>query len=369
MPFRRIVAGRVPRLGERLFATTLCALWAWLCFSAPAQAEPLHAALRMADAADVALLVRLRGQTGDLDVTMEGIRTSALESGLVAQLEAARSLANERGLRVIVWAARDEQELQLWIADFALDRVLVRSLAGSSALERSAQEEAAALVTRSALRASLAGRALGQPSEQVVEREQPRPSVPTPPAVIAPPAAPNKEPAAWDAAFELGVLSGIDGATARGHHAATLRAGLQMRRLELALLGGVGLPGAVSAPLAELTLSVHRVEGSAGMSWSTPGGFRFTLALAAGVEVFRLHAEARTATLRARESREALPLLCSFARFGYQPTGWPVGLAIRLGLDVLPSVPVLGYEDGAGFARVHELWRVQPQLGLAVTAP
>jgi hypothetical protein len=347
-------------VGRIFLVTTLCALWAWSAY-----AEPLHAGLRVAEPADRSLLARVRGQTGDLEVTLDGIETSAKEASFAAQLEAARKLAGERGLRVMMWAVRKQGALEWVVADFALDRVLVRALSiASTPLELSAQEEAAALVARSALRASLAGSALGQPSEELAP-QAPEPPVPEPPAPPPKPASPPP-PAKTERPYgvELGVLSGIDGASAHGHHALFVRASLRWRGIELGALGAYGIPVAVRQSLASLHLGTHRVEGSAGLRF-VHNHWSLTPSIAIGVQVLRLTADARDARLSAHDARVATLAIGGFARVAYQPGR--VGVSLRLGLEVLPVAPALGYETDAGFARTTRLWRVQPQLGLALS--
>jgi hypothetical protein len=358
----------VARLRERFLAqpwkSSLCVLWAWLCLLSPASAEPLRAALRLAAPADRSLLARVRGQTGDLDVAVEPLEAAPLEASFAAQLESARRLAGEQGVRVLMWALRSEGSLELVVADFGLDRVLVRPLAGaSSALEVSAQEEAAALVARSALRASLAGSALGRPSEElapvpvVVEPVVEAPPAPAP----TPSAAPSVEPRAWQ--LELGALSGLDGVTERGHHALTLRASWRWRALELAALGGYGIPVEAERAPASVRLASHRLEASAGWVF-TRGAWSLAPSLALGMQLLRLTADARDARFTAQDARRAEVLLGAFVRVHYQAR---VGLALRLGLDVLPTPPTLGYDTDLSFTRTERPWHAQPHVGLGIT--
>jgi hypothetical protein len=350
----------VGRIREHFLALTFwSALWAW---GAPAHAEPVRVGLRLAEPGDRSLLARVRGQTGDLDVDVEGVETSALETSFSAQLEAARALARQRGLRVVMWAVRAQTALELAVADFVLDRVLIRPLSGAAtALEVSAQEEAAALVARSALRASLAGDALGLPSEQLVQHEEPE--------ALAPPVLPSPVPPAGrperrsPLGLELGALSGVDGVSIYGHHSLFVRASLRWKRVELGVLGGYGVPVGVDQPLARLRLATHRVEGSVGLplvrhSWS------ITPALTVGMRVLRLTADARDASFSAHDARLATLTLGGYARLAYQPGR--IGATLRIGLEVLPAAPKLGYEADDGFARTARLWRVQPHLGLAL---
>ncbi|HEX5660704.1 MAG TPA: hypothetical protein VFX59_26105 [Polyangiales bacterium] len=334
------------RIREHFLATTLCVLWACLT---PAHAEPLRAGIRLAPA-DRSLLARVRGQTGDLDVALEAFE-APIEPVLAAQLESARALANEHGLRVLIWAVRKEGALELVVADFALDRVLVRPL--SSSFELSAQEEAAALVTRSALRASLAGSALGTPSEDLVPAPAPEPVPAAPP--------PSPEPKRYT--LELGALSGLDGVSARGHHTLFVRAVWQWRRIELGLLGGYGVPIPIDERLASLHLRTHRVEASAGRRFLSEA-WSLTPSLAFGARVLRLTAESRAAQLQAADARLVTLALGAFVRLAYQPARF--GLSLRLGLDVLPNAPTLGYRADR-FRRTERMWTAQPHVGLALT--
>lgn len=363
-----MVGGRVLRARERFLTTRLCVLCACWLVALPALAEPLRAVMRLSEPGDAALLSRVRGQTDDLDVQLEAVERAPLEASFAAQLEAARTLAGERDARAVTWAVRDARGLRLIVADFALDRVLVREIA-ASALERSAQEEAAAMVVRSALRASLAGSALGAPSAQLLSAPA-REEVESEPA---PTPAPAKQAAlvtparALDVQLELGVLSGIDGVSRHGHHVLDVRAGLRVNALEVALLGGAGLPSPVSSELASLSLSGHRLEASAG--WA-PRSERVEYALfgATALHVFRIDAAARDARLETRTERELLASLVVFARLTFLPRAWDgAGLTLRIGCDVFPRALELGYEDN-GFVRVRRQWSVQPHLGIGLIA-
>jgi hypothetical protein len=57
--------------------------------------------------------------------------------------------------------------------------------------------------------------------------------------------------------------------------------------------------------------------------------------------------------------------LTAFLRLAYRPQ--TVGLSLRLGLDVLPTAPKLGYQSDASFVRTKRLWLAQPTLALALS--
>jgi hypothetical protein len=352
---------------------TLCVSCAHGLFPTAALAEPLRVLLRLSDAADHGLLRRVRGQTDDLDVRLEAIEREPLEASLGEQLASARQLATQREARVVGWVERERAGLRVVVVDLALDRVLIRELSqGGAPVERSAQEEAAALVVRSALRASIAGDALGAPAQELLAEPTPPAPVPAPLAAAAPPPPPLVRDAAPRALYpelELALLSGIDGVSQHGHHTLTVRAALRVAQVELALLAGVGLPSPVTHARAALSLAGHRLEASAGWSRPITAALRVSLVGAASLHLYRIEAEARDARLAARDGREALLGLSGYARLVFVPSAWRrAAISLRLGGDAFPQPLTLGYHDDSGFVRVRKQWAVQPQLGLGVLA-
>src|SRR5205085_9409522 len=118
--------------------------------AAPAAAARMHlkAVVRLIAASDDALLRRIRGQTSDLTVELVALRSERLESGLPAQVRAARELASAHEARAVVWFRHLEGgAVVVHVAQPDERALLVRWVdAGDGALlNRSARAEAVAL--------------------------------------------------------------------------------------------------------------------------------------------------------------------------------------------------------------------------------
>jgi hypothetical protein len=337
---------------------------AWVLGPARAGAEPLRGVVRIAAPADRPLYERVRGQASDLELELVPLDASALEETLPAQLAKARELGSAAQAQVVVWFTRELERLEVVVADLAAERVLVRAIErGEGELAGSAQDEAAALVVRSALKASLMGAALGTPEPELAP---PEPEPTPPPAVVAPP--PVSEPVAAPPAprFRLGarVVAGKDGATDPGNLGVGLRFAIAHHAFEFGVLGLYGLPADVDeTQLAKLSLSQHRA-GAYG-AYAPLLGRYLQLTIEAAVELCVFMTEVSGEPPQLEVARERALLAAVSADVGMR--AWfhrHVAVGLTVGLAVLPKRPVLGYEVGPNFERVQPLWVAQPRVGI-----
>lgn len=339
-----------------------------LLLVSPARADTLRGLFWVTVPDDRALLERVRGQASDLAVTLEVEETADLEPSLRDQLATARTLAAGHEARVVVWARRTAASVEIVVADLALDRVLVRALEdASSADERSARDEAAALVVRSALKASLSGEALGSSPKELLPVEQPAPVLEPPkePAPNTPEPAPAPAPRKERWLTALGGLAGGDGVGGAARYAVSARAGWFGTRWELGLRGGYGFGVDARVALARLTLAQHRLEGYVGVVPLARETFRLGLLAGVGARLFSVHVDSTEESLRGESGRKVLVGLSALAALRLLPTwarwqGGRAGVELSAGVDVLPRALELGYLDAERFVVAQTLWRVQP---------
>lgn len=321
---------------------------------------------------DAALIERVRGQTSDLEVRLVTRESSVIEASLAEQLQAARTLAAETSARVVVWFARAAERLDVIVADVQADRVLVRSLSlaegpGAS----SARDEAAALVVRSALRASLHGDALGEPEAALV----PMAPAPTPEPAPAEPAAPTVQPKPTPAPplqarvrAALAAEGALDGATERGRYALSLSLSYTRGRLELGLAGGYGFRSEVARELARLSQTEHTVSVYGGYALVARERVRLALTLGPSLHLVTTEVRVRDTRLAPSADRVLLPALALDLRFGYFPR-WlraRAGVGGALGLDAFPWPVQHGYHVEGRFVSVRSAHVLQPKLTLAL---
>lgn len=339
----------------------VCSLW----LAARARAEPWRVVVRVVDASEQALYERVVGQTSDLDVAVHARATEALESSVAAQLARARELGETQDAAVVVWFAHAETALEVWVLDRGAARVLQRSLArGEGELAQSAQEEAAALVVRSAVRASKVGAALGTPERELVPEPAPVLAPKASTSEAKPPPAPPPAPR-----FRLGgSLTGTwDGASDHGNLALGLRFGLALPSLELGVRGAFGLAANVEARLSELALSAHRAGLYAAYAPALSARVQLLAELGAGLAVYTTEVSFEQPSFAGADRRALLPVLSAAlgARAWFDRV---FGVAFAIGADVLPERLTLGYDSASGFVRVARAWPVQPTLSLELLA-
>ena len=344
-----------------------------------ARAEPLRALVRVADASDSALVERVRGQTSDLDVRLERVDNAPLEPSFGEQLNVARFEAEGVQASVVVWFVRRPPALEVVVADLRADRVLVREIGGGEgALARSAQEEAAALVVRSAFKASLLGAALGEPEDVLVaEAREPAPPPPPPrpappPPVVAPPAPEPPRRAPLAVRLGLGAEGGFERARPNAYVGLAGRLALARDRWEVGVRGGFGLPSSVrlQSDVARLSLAQHRVSAYAGYVPWLRDTVRVVLGASAGMHLFRTRITPEDARFREREQRQAVAALGADVTLLVLPrfTAGRLGIALRVGGEAFPEPLVIGYEAPA-FVQLARLWTVQPVAGVELVLP
>jgi hypothetical protein len=337
--------------------------------------SPLGLVIRVTSKEDLALLERVRGQIGDLDATLITEDTGEpLESSLREQLATAHSRAEAQQAQVVIWFARDGDALSVLIAKPADERVLIRRLdrpAGS--LGRSTQQEAAALIVRTAVRALSEGSEVGVHETDLVAPVAPPPPAPAhEPARAAPPPAPDpvvEPPERWSLSPYLGARASWDGVSDAGAHALTGRLTVERRALRLELRGDLGLASELSLAHARLRLVRHALSAHA--AWIVLHGTRWQLALALGPGIAfyqtRAHSQEQAFSARTAELRSlflSTDLTVSYApRWGRGHLGW----AGTLALEAYPIAPQLGYRDSQdGYVRETRVARFQPSLSLQI---
>jgi hypothetical protein len=343
-----------------------------------AAAEPLRAVVRIAQSGDQALHERVRGQASDLEVVLVPTASEPVEETRAGQLARARELGVQAGAQAVVWFVRTAMQLEVLVADLAAERLLARVIErGEGELVESAQEEAAALIVRSALRASLLGTPLGTPEVELA-------APPPPPPVIAPPPppAPERPPPPAPAAprvprFRLGagVRAARDGASDPGRLAATLRLGWSMRALELGVRGAYGFGAEVDGEVARIALAQHAASLYGAYAPRLHARVQLVLEGGFGLRVFTSDVEdveAREPALDARGSRALLPAAHLDIGLRVAVHAW-LSIALAVGMDVLSKRLALGYEreaaEGERFAQVGRLWLVQPHALFELVVP
>lgn len=324
-----------------------------------AAAEPLRALVRVPGPDEEDLLLRLRGQTVDLDVSLI-VERRPIEPALSGQLAAAAALAAGHGARVVVWVSADPQGggRLLCVGEPARGRVLLRSLPRPLADpgDRSVAAEGAALVVRSALQALLRGDPVGVPTASLAK--PPRPSPPRPPPSLP-------------AGFFLGAgwQVALDGQSPAGQHALVLHGGLRLKAISLGLFGAAALPAHLRDDVTEVSLSRHGAGVSAAYAFALSPRLRLSVGGALGVLLFQ------RATLALSPEVTAAPDGLTPAFSAAPEARLIVVLKARPGLlgelvlaaDVPIGAPELGYAGpGGGFEVRNRLWPVQPRFGLSI---
>jgi len=321
--------------------------------------------VRIDDPRDRLLLDRVRGQTSDLNILLFTDSTSPLEPTLPEQLETARRLSQTQHTRVVVWFRHTGDTLSVFVAEPAAGRVLVRDVEPSEGrLASSAQQEAAALVVRSAMRALAAGGEIGV-------TEQAAAPAPTPaPAIVkqVPRPVPREPlPVGWELAQFLGGRSAWDGAGKLGQHGLFGRLTLRRGRYQGELRAALGISSHLDDDIARVSLLRHGVSlHAAYVAWENER-FIVSTALGGGINLFLTRVDARGMGFRADDSSALLPVVSADATLRFMP-GWThgrVGIACLLGADVLPAALTVGYQgpDGSFVAR-DRISHVLPSVSL-----
>lgn len=325
--------------------------------------------LRLTSDFDATLAERVRGQTADLAVqVVSAAAHEPLEVGLEAQLERARGLTQQHGAQVVVWFARDARALTVFVSEPERGRLFARRIdAGEGDLALSAQQEAAALVVRTALRALSEGGEIGVREQEMVAATEPAPveePAPEEPAVVEPPA---EEPPSATLRLAVGARGAYDGASQRGAYGITARVGVDWQALRVELRGSVGLMRPLEVPRADLRLARYAVSLHGGWVALKRPRFDVTASLGAGVAAYRSEVRALEPSFHAEAPNAWLTTLAADLAFQHYPA-WArgfLGWAAVVGVEGYPSAPRFGYQgEGGRFVGEARLWHAQPVLSL-----
>jgi hypothetical protein len=338
--------------------------------------------MRVADPADESMLLRVRGQVADLDVSLDEQLSAPVEISRRMQLEQAERLAIATDARVVIWVVRLPHELEIVVADVERDWVLVRELGHAEARgERSAQEEAAAIVVRTAIKASLAGTTFGKTQREVAASEL---SAITPNSRVASVAQAAMNP---DRRFErptersmvqpnwsIGLCAwlGTDGQSAKGVRSLSARGSWIGRGLEVGLFGAYGFRAEVEEPFALIRFAQHRVAAQLGWPTLVRREIRLSFIASAGVSIFSAQTQSLSDDFVAFKRRRTLMMLEAGATIAYTPA-WArwlngqvrAGVALRAAATIFVRPLELGYKDlDDKFIYRRSLWAVQPMAGV-----
>jgi hypothetical protein len=358
------------------FATALAA--ASVGASPPtAEAPPrLRVIVRVTTPADSAFVARLRGQTSDLPVEIVEAPAVALEPTSDLRIAAAAALVAGSAGAVVLWRVPDQ--VMAYIESRPSARLLARSTstaepgpeagvapdapAREGAAPASADLEAAALISRAALKAIIEGQSVGEP--------RPPPPAPAPPAPAAPaPPTPTRYALGAFAAVGGGVTA--DGVATDPIAVLSARAGGRLGRFAVGLTGATTLPkdiprGAPNTKLvrrtAELLVAADAVVGP----WA-----RVTAEVEVGLEWFRLdepdnpNAARRNLAGRRWMGGAELRAAVTLGTIGTGPRHGVVDLTLAGGSDLVPHPPTIILQQ----TPLWKLWRLEPRaiLGIEVT--
>jgi hypothetical protein len=358
------------RLAALLLPCTVACAGVCLSPGGRAAAAPLRVLVRVPGPDEEDLLLRLRGQTVDLDVALIADRDRRpMDPTFSGQLAAAAALAAAHGARVVVWISQGDGRL-LCVGEPARARVLVRPLPQHLAdpASRSVAAEGAALVVRSALQALLRGDPVGVPTASLVPAAVRPPRPPSPAA-----RAPLLRRPGFGAGFGFFLGGGwqvaLDGQSPAGQHALVLQGGLRLGAgaLSLGLWGAAALPAHLVDDLTDVSLSRHGAGLAAAHAFALSPRLRLSVGGALGVLLFHRATLALSPEVNAAPDRLTPAFtLAPEARLQVRALPGLLGELV-LAADVPIGAPELGYADpGGGFEVRNRLWPVQPRLGLAI---
>lgn len=323
-------------------------------------AEPMRVALRVVAGEDEELLSRVKGQTVDLDVTLEVVRAPRLEPTLAKQIEASAALATERDARVVVWFRHTSAGgVVVYVAEPGAATALIREIDPPP----TAAAEGAALVVRSALRALAAGGRIGVETASLVEPPAPAPD---PDITAALPAHAVATRTQWWAG--VGWQAVADGESPLGQQGLTVYVGAARGPWRAGISVAASLPASLEDDLTIVDLSRHaagivvgydvmrrdRIELELGIDAGILGHFRSTVAVSPDVA-----ATPSTVTAAGYVGPHV------HLRWQITPRREGAWLQLGAGADVVFGAPELGYELDGVFVSRNELWPVQPRFHLA----
>jgi hypothetical protein len=315
---------------------------------------PMRVVVRIVAASDQLLLSRIDGQVADLDVALVPDRSAPLAASDDQRFARARALARRHRARVVVWfAGAGPDGVRIYVAEPGRDTLFARRVATADA---SARAEAVAIVVRSTLQALAQGGEIGV--------KVPRPAAPPP--VAAP--APAPPAADWD--WSLGVQGQVsfDGESSPGQQGFQGRVDLTRGRLQLGLVGVVGL----GDQLSDAMTTVHLARHAAGLGASLRALRAARAALWIGVDAgVILYSRSTTVVGGDLEPAPPATTAAGFAsprvRGQWRPlAGHGLWLTCEVAAAVVIGAPELRYQLGGAPVVRNQLWPVQPSVGVGL---
>lgn len=379
------------RAVPRVFASfLLCLLGVGATSPKLARAEaPLRVIVPMFEDARDGWLERLRGQLSDLPVSLD-VRPQFLpRADLTVQVQVAILQGRAERAHAVAWITEaSTNTATTWLVVLATPsdgRVLVREIDSDrpAVSATSAVFEAAALVTRAALRVLVQGGQVG-----VVPASTPAPASSTISPSETDRAAPAEQTskASSSSTFSLahaarnpsaplatevsgGYQVALDGQAPRAHHAIAgmLLAGDTQWRF--GITGSRGFGSQIRDRDLATTLTRHTAGATSRLHVFVKPNTRVELGLTLGVSLWQRETRALTSRATARSEKVSAALwlgsdACASRRFG------PMWLKLGLGIDVVPNPPRFIVESAAAASKpqeVHPLWFVQPRAFLLLS--
>lgn len=337
-------------------------------FLSRANAEPLRV-LVVLGSEDEGLWKRIKGQTVDLDVAME-----EADGPGAMDFASASDLAETREVRIVVWFEAGERRIRLHLAEPRAGRLFMREfrVGKGGGMARSASEEAAALMLRSALKALAAGGRIGvevaapTPAPTPALGEEPAEAIAKAPLTRAV-ASPAAQEHSWLPQAHLGWQWSADGVTP-GLQGLAGGADLARSTWRVGARGSVSLPASSEDAFASLELTRLDLALAIGRRLWSGDTWGADAELALGVIAFHRTTRALDPMVAAADSRflfvaEASPALRVSWNLPFLP-----GAAIELNLaaDLLLGAPQFVYQVGAGVEERDRMWPLQPRAGIGL---
>ena len=327
--------------------------------------KDLRVVVRVVDAADEKILIRLEGQASDLPVTLIPVRDAAAPATATEQVAAATASALREKADAVVWFSYSHCpdnadsnvgaptiHIHIHIAQLRTRSILTRVIgdpkcgssppAPASMETESASLEIVAIVVRNALVAIAEGGTIG----------------------VATPPSPSPPPEGARARLSTGWLMVLDGLVPQGYQGLAATVGVGGSRYGAELAVSATLPAVVTDDLTTVALS--RTTIALGGVASTPLGATVvgSIALHAGAMLQNRTTTARSPDVVATpNSRHASVMGSAELRLA-----WSLkllrGLAAVIGVagDYVPAIPIIAYERGPDLLQPRRPWVVQPRV-------
>lgn len=337
--------------------------------AAAANNPAMGVVVRVAQESDLRLLSRIEGQIADLEIRLVRHRSVALEPSSRARFARARDLARTHKARIVVWfAPAGANAVQVFVADPGRDSLFARRVATA---DGSARAEAVAIVVRSALQALAQGGRIG------VRVEEPKPTgsaVDDGDEGLVSEAPKQKlrqriaSAAGWR--WNLGLQGQIafDGESSPGQRGMSGRVGLGRGRLQIGVVGVVGLSDQLRDSMTTVHLARHSVGVGAALRLGRSERSALWIGIDGGVIAYTRSTSVIAVGLTpAPPSTTVAGFAAPFVRAQWRPMSTRrLWVTAQLAAAAVVGAPALRYElAGAPVVR-NELWPVQPTLGLGL---